>query len=101
MKPFTEEDLIPLRDTFLNTEGKVLANDIDDQTVFPIAAGPWPSEFPDAIRVQCAACDDFAAISPKGWELHHRNPARFIFCSPCFVGLYNLMLSEKGLIDGE
>jgi len=102
MRRLTEHGLIPLRDKFLNTDGKVVPNDIDDQTAFPIGAGPWPNEFPSAICVQCAVCEDLTGISPKGLELHKRNPAaRPIFCPSCFVMLYNLMALEEGSSDEE
>ncbi len=96
MKRLTEDDLILLRDTFSDLKGNFITDDIDDQTVFPIAAGPWPNHFATAIQVRCKVCNGFAGISPKGWELHLRNPARFIFCGPCFVGLYNMMASKEG-----
>jgi len=94
-KRLTEDDLIPLRDTFLDSEGNPIADEIDDQTVFPIAAGSWPSEFADAILERCAACDDFVGISPKGFKLHVRNPARAIFCGPCFVVFHNLLSQDR------
>ncbi|HTF63256.1 MAG TPA: hypothetical protein VK638_11160, partial [Edaphobacter sp.] len=55
MKRLTEEDLILLRDTFPNSEGDVISDEIDDQTVFPIAAGPWPSEFANATQTPISA----------------------------------------------
>jgi len=96
MKRLTEDDLIPLRDSFVNQKGDVVDAEIDDSVIFPIGAGPWPNEFPDAIRVQCSACDEFTGISPKGLEMHNRNRSRPIFCPSCFVMLYNLMATEKG-----
>jgi hypothetical protein len=99
-KRLTEHDLIGLRDTFSDLEGQRVSDAIDDATVFPIAGGPWPSEFAAALRVQCTACQRAVGISPKGWEYHRSNPARKIFCPSCFVLLHNLMVALKpGISD--
>jgi hypothetical protein len=91
MKRLTEDDLITLRDTFSDLAGNPLTDDISDDEVFPIAAGPWPGIYVGAIQVRCAACKAFAGISPKGYRLSKANPMRLIFCSSCFVALHNLM----------
>jgi hypothetical protein len=92
MKRLTEHDLIGLRDTFSDFEGNRVSDAIDDDdTVFPIAGGAWPSQFANAIKVQCPACQRDVGISPKGWEYHERNPAREIFCASCFVLLHHML----------
>lgn len=94
----TREQLWDARGHFIADGGKLLESDPPDDAVFFIMAGPWPSRNVGARQARCRCCSEFVGLSPKGWELHQRNPKRDILCCDCFVmvnEIYDEM--EKGV----
>jgi hypothetical protein len=81
----TLEQLWEKRGQFLTAGGSFVEKDPSDEELFLIMAGPWPNRNIGARLTRCHYCNMFVGISPKGWELHRRNPRRDILCCDCYV----------------
>lgn len=91
----TREQLWQKRGHFLNDGGEFVQGDPPDEIVFFIMGGPWPNRNIGARQTRCRCCNVFLGISPKGWELHRRNPKRDILCCDCFVMIDEMMDEVK------
>ena len=89
--PPTPEDLIPLRENFIDREGNPCAEPAP-HTAFLIVGGPWPQPGKHAFAEACSICGALVAIRRKSYDWHHQAPQlRPILCTDCYLNLQRLM----------